>query len=81
MEQQVAKSQGEQFLIQSSDKIQYIMGLILQDELDELYNMYSNSFDIYMQACNNDIEQVCMFNTVFIVLVHITMKIIRKNKF
>ena len=27
MEQQVAKSQGEQFLIQSSDKIQYIMGL------------------------------------------------------
>jgi hypothetical protein len=79
-EQEVVRQHGQKFLMESVDKIQYITGFILNSDLTGLYNMYSQCFDIYMDSCNNDINCVNGFNIVFFVLIHISMKIIRKNK-
>jgi hypothetical protein len=79
-EQEIIRQHGEHFVKQSGDKIQYITGFILNNDIKGLFNMYEGSFNIYMQSCNNDINFVNGFNTVFLVLIHIAMKIIRKHK-
>lgn len=79
-EQEVIRQHGQKFLMESVDKVQYITGHILSSNMTGLYKMYSETFDIYMKSCNNNIECVNGFNIVFCVLIHIAMKIIRKNK-
>ena len=80
LEQEISKQQGPHFFTNSSDKIQFIMGFILNEDFNGIYDMYSGSYDIYMNTCGNDINYVNGFNIVFLVLIHIAMKIIRKNK-
>ena len=79
-EQEVIRQHGQKFLVESVNKIQYITGFILHVDMAGLYQMYSESFDIYMDMCNNNIDCGQGFNIVFLVLIHISMKIIRKNK-
>ena len=79
-EQEIVRQHGKQFIIESGDKIQYIIGFILNDDMDGLFNMYEGSFTVYMNTFNNNIDLVNGFNTVFLVLIHIAMKIIRKHK-
>lgn len=80
LEQEIIKQHGQQFLVQSTDKVQYIMGFVLNKDFNGLFEMYSSCLKIYMDSCNNDINCLDGFNIVFLVLVHVTMKIIRKNK-
>jgi hypothetical protein len=80
LEQEIIKQHGQQFLVQSTDKVQYIMGFVLNKDFSGLFEMYNSCLKIYMDSCNNDINCLDGFNIVFLVLVHVTMKIIRKNK-
>ncbi len=79
-EQEIIRQHGERFIIDSGDKIQYITGFILNNDMAGLFKMYEGCFSIYMNSCNNDINYVNGFNTVFLVLIHVAMKIIRKHK-
>ena len=79
-EQEIIRQHGEQFIVNSGDKIQYITGFILNNDMPGLFKMYEGCFSIYMSTCNNNIDFVNGFNTVFLVLIHIAMKIIRKHK-
>jgi UDP-2,3-diacylglucosamine pyrophosphatase LpxH len=79
-EREVVIQHGEDFITQSSGKIQYIMSFILNDRVENLYDMYEQCFNIYMMNCNHDIDKINGFNVVFTVLIHIALKIIRKNK-
>jgi hypothetical protein len=80
MEQEIIRQHGQKFLVESGNKIQYIIGFILNSDMPGLFTMYNECFDIYMNSCNHNIDYVNSFNIVFLVLIHVSMKIIRKNK-
>ena len=80
LEQEIISQYGKNFLIESSDKIQCIIGFVLDNDYQSLYDMYNGSFDNYMGFCNNDDNCICGFNITFIVLIHMSMKILRRNK-
>lgn len=80
LERELVRKNGKDFLNQVSDKIQFIMGFILKDDLNGLKAMYDECFDIYMSGCNYDIDCVNGFNIVFIVLIHMAKKIVRQIK-
>ena len=79
-EREVISQHGSNFVVESADKIQYIMHFILEDNPEGLYEMYDHCFNIYMNNCGHDINRIDGFNIVFTVLIHIALKIIRKNK-
>lgn len=78
LEKKMIEIQGADFIRKSHPKIQYIMSLLLDDNLDGLYDFYSGSFDEYMKICNNNYSQIGSFNIAFAVLIHLAVKIIRK---
>lgn len=80
LERELVRQNGQEFLIQASDKVQFIMGFILQHNYEGLFNMYNRCFDIYMEGCNNNILYANGFNIVFVVLIHMAKKILRKTK-
>ena len=80
MEQEIIRQHGEQFLTRSGDKISYMLGYILNNDINGLFEMYDGCLTIYMDSCNNDINLINSFNITFLVLVNLTMKVIRKNK-
>lgn len=80
LERNLIRCHGSQFIIESSDKVQYIMGFILQNNVQGLYDMYSNCFDLYMNECGGNIASSQSFNIVFSVLIHMAKKILRKSK-
>ena len=80
MEQKIIEIHGPEFIKNNTTKIQYIMGIILQNNIDDYEKLYSGCFDEYMKSCNNDMRAAPGFNIIFIVLTHIAIKILRKNK-
>lgn len=80
MEQRIIESHGKDFVKKNTNKIQYIMGIILQGSSDELYKFYSGCFEQYMQACGRNVKAVPGFNIMFTVLIHMSIKILRKQK-
>ncbi len=80
LEQEVSTHHGQTFFMESINKVQYIMGFILIKDYKGLYSMYNECFDIYMESCDNNIDYINGFNIVFLVFIHLAMKIIRKNK-
>ena len=80
LEREIAEHHGQSFFIESTNKVQYIMGFILMKDYTGLSAMYNECFDIYMESCDNNIDFVNGFNIVFLVLIHLAMKIIRRNK-
>ena len=80
LQQEISRQHGPNFFVDSTDKIQYIMGFILSKKLDGLYEMYSGSLDVYYNTSNNQTENMQGFNIVFLTLIHLAMKVIRKHK-
>ena len=78
LEQKMIEIQGKDFVKKSHPKIQYIMSLLLDNDIESLYDFYSGSFDEYMKICNNSYSQIGSFNITFAVLIHLATKIIRK---
>ena len=78
IEKKLIEIQGKDFLQKSHNKIQYIMGLILECDLDRLYEFYDGSFYEYMKICNHDYNQIGSFNLTFAILIHVAIKIIRR---
>lgn len=78
LEKKLIEVQGADFVKKSHPKIQYIMSLLLDDNLDSLYEFYSGCFDEYMKICKNNYSQIGSFNLTFAVLIHLAVKIIRK---
>jgi hypothetical protein len=80
LEQEVSSHHGQSFFMESINKVQYIMGFILIKDYNGLFTMYSECFNIYMESCGNNIDYINGFNIVFLVFIHLAMKIIRRNK-
>lgn len=80
LEQRVIEIHGKDFVKNSTNKIQYIMGIALQNDIEEYDKFYSGCFEMYMQACGRNIKAIPGFNLIFITLTHIAIKILRKNK-
>lgn len=80
LEQEIIKQYGKQFIMESANKIQYIIGFLLKEDIDGLEVMYNGCFDQYMSMTNESPERIDGFNIVFIVLIHMAYKIIRKYK-
>lgn len=78
-EAEVVRVHGGEFVVNSSDKIQYIICFLVKGDIDGLYDMYSQSYDIYMEGIDANAGQVQTFNTVFMVLVHMATKILAKT--
>lgn len=78
LEKKMIEIQGQDFVKKSHPKIQYIMSLLLDDNVDGLFDFYSGSFDEYMKICNNNYSQIGSFNITFAVLIHLASKIIRR---
>ena len=78
LEKKLIEIQGQDFVRKSHPKIQYIMSLLLDNNLDGLHEFYSGSFDEYMKICNNNYSQIGSFNITFAVLIHMATKIIRR---
>jgi len=78
IEKRLVEMQGKEFLQKSHNKIQYIMGLILESDLDGLYEFYHGSFSEYMKICDNNYSQIGSFNLTFAILMHVAIKIIRR---
>lgn len=78
IEKRLIEIQGKDFLQKSHNKIQYIMGLILEGDLDGLYEFYNGSFSEYMKICNNNYSEIGSFNLTFAILIHVAIKIIRR---
>lgn len=80
IEKSIINKSGQNFVIKSQNKIEVIVSLLLEDNLDTLYDFYANSYLEYMNKTNNSFEGITSFNLVFITLIHISLKIIRKSK-
>lgn len=78
LEKKMVEIQGKDFIRKSHPKIQYIMSLLLDNDLENLFDFYSGSFDEYMKICDNNYSQIGSFNITFAVLIHLATKIIRK---
>jgi hypothetical protein len=78
LEKKMVEIQGKDFVKKSHPKIQYIMSLLLDNDLENLFAFYSGSFDEYMKICNNNYSQIGSFNITFAVLIHLATKIIIK---
>lgn len=81
IEKSIVNRSGEDFILRSQNKIEVIVNLLLEDKLDVLYEFYLHSFDEYMQKTGNSFEGITSFNLVFMTLLHISLKIIRKSAF
>ena len=79
LEKEIIRVHGKEFISNSSDKIQYIIGFLIQKDLGGMYEMYSESFDLYINSLNQDAGQKQTFNVVFFVLVHMAIKILAEN--
>lgn len=80
LEREIVRQNGQDFLINSSNKVQYLMGFLMREDYEGVCKMYNGSFDIYMSDCNHDIAFADGFNIVFLVLIHMAKKILRKAK-
>lgn len=80
LEQKIIEIHGKTFVKDNTKKIQYIISLILDDDMDEFYKFYTGCLEQYMETCKRDIKAVPGFNILFIVFVHIALKIIRQTK-
>lgn len=80
IEKAIINKSGKTFIVKSQNKIEVIVNILLDDNLDLLYDFYINSFEEYMKNTNNSFEGITSFNLVFVTLIHISLKIIRKSK-
>lgn len=78
LEQRMILIKGADFVKRSQPKIQYIMSMLLDEDVENLYDFYSGSFDEYMKICGNDYDQIGSFNLTFAILIHLAVKIIRR---
>ena len=79
IEKSILNKNGEDFVNRSQNKIAVLVNILLDDDLDLLYSFYENSFSEYMEKVGNSFEGITSFNLVFITLIHISLKIIRKS--
>ena len=80
IEKSIINRSGEEFISRSQNKIAVIVNILLDDDLDLLYDFYVKSFEEYMNKTDNSFEGITSFNLVFITLCHISLKIIRKSR-
>lgn len=80
IEKSLINKNGRIFIDKSKDKIEILVNLLLDDNLEKLYDFYSYTFDAYMKQTNNSFEGITSFNLVFVGLLHISLKIIRNSK-
>lgn len=79
IEKSIINRSGPSFVEKSQNKIEVITNLLLDDKIDTLYEFYLRSFEGYMEMTGNSFEGITSFNLVFITLIHISLKIIRKS--
>lgn len=80
IEKSIINRSGKDFITKSQNKIAVIVNILLDDDLELLYDFYIKSFEEYMKKTDNSFEGITSFNLVFITLIHISLKIIRKSK-
>lgn len=78
LEKRLIDIKGKDFIQKSHHRIQYIMGLLLENDIDGLYNMYSESLKEYIKISKN-FDSTDSFNITFSTLIHISIKILRKH--
>ena len=80
VEQRLAITHGKNFFVNSQKKIETITYCLAHNAEDDLWNLYSNSFDIFMNKVENDFDQIMSFNIIFICFISIGRRMLRKAK-
>lgn len=79
IERSLIEKNGKSFIDKSKNKIEILVSLLLEDKIKRIYDFYDATFTEYMKATNNSFEGITSFNLVFIALLHVSLKIIRKS--
>lgn len=79
IEKSILDQNGQEFINKSKNKIEVLVSLLLEDSVEDIYGFYLATFNEYMKKTNNSYEGITSFNLVFISLLHISLKIIRKS--
>lgn len=77
VEQRLLLIHGKDFFVASQKKIETITYLIAHKMDNDLWSLYSNSFDAFMKSVNDDFEQIISFNIIFIACIGIGRKLLR----
>lgn len=75
LEKMFLDTKGETVFAKKCNKIQFIMGLLLNDELDKIYLDYKNIYNAYKQENETDKRNI---NLYYVTLIHIAMKNLRQ---
>lgn len=78
IEKKIMINFGDDFLIASENKIALIMEMLLDDDLNTLYEFYKDSFDFYMKHKTHS-DTADQFNLLFITFIHLALKTIKVN--
>lgn len=78
IESRLIAVQGKNFVAKNHNKIQYIMSILLKNDIDMLFDFYAGCFNSYMECTKNNYSGITTFNLTFVVLIHISLKIIRE---
>lgn len=79
IEKAIIDQNGPDFINRSKNKIEVLVSLLLNDSADDIFDFYIATFNEYMKKTHNSYEGITSFNLVFISLLHISLKIIRKS--
>ena len=80
LEYMLLAEHGYEIVTNHSDNIRVITGYILIDNMKELFAMYETMFDQYIDQTKNDSDRIDGFNILFVVWIHISLKILRNLK-
>ncbi len=79
IEKTIIDNNGTDFIQRSKNKIEVLVSLLCKDSVSDIYGFYVATFNEYMKKTNNSFEGITSFNLLFIALLHISLKIIRKS--
>lgn len=79
IEKTIIDKNGTEFIERSKNKIEILVSLLCRDSVSDIYSFYVATFNEYMAKTNNSFEGITSFNLLFIALLHISLKIIRKS--
>ncbi len=79
IEKSIIDKNGTSFIERSKNKIEILVSLLCKDSVSDIYGFYSATFNEYMNKTHNSFEGITSFNLLFIALLHISLKIIRKS--
>lgn len=79
VQKQVLIIHGDDFIKKSQTMIESILYFITKKQDAELYSMYKNSFNKFMESVNNDYDEIISFNIIFIFYISIARRLLRQS--